>query len=93
MKALLGYNLTIEVLYLEPNLFRKEMAMFLTKKFILAKVFLGNAFLATLGTVVLASALTDPDCSNRLKDCADKMRDCKDKICNRASGIKGAEEA
>ena len=67
--------------------------MFLTKKLILANVFLGSAVLATVGTAALAYALTDPNCKNKLKDCADKMRDCKHKMCNRSSDIKGAEEA
>ena len=67
--------------------------MFLTKKLILANVFLGSAVLATVGPAALAYALTDPNCKNKLKDCADKMRDCKHKMYNRSSDIKGAEEA
>ena len=67
--------------------------MFLTKKLILANVFLGSAFLATLGTAALAYALTDPDCRHKLKDCANKMRNCNDKMCNRSSDIDVAEKA
>ena len=67
--------------------------MFLTKKLILANVFLGSAVLATLGTAAFAYALTDPDCRHKLKDCADKMRNCKDKMCNRSSDIDGTEKA
>ena len=67
--------------------------MFLTKKLILANVFLGSAVLATIGTAALAYALTDPDCRHKLKGCTDKMRNCKDRICNRSSDINGAEAA
>ena len=67
--------------------------MFLTKKLILANVFLGSAVLATLGTAALAYALTDPNCKNKLKSCTDKMRNCKDRMCNRSSDINGAEAA
>ena len=67
--------------------------MFLTKKLILANVFLGSAVLATLGTAALAYALTDPDCRHKLKGCTDKMRNCKDRMCNRSSDINGAEAA
>ena len=86
----MGYNLSIEVLYGEPNLLIKEVAMFLTKKLILANILVGSAVLATVGSAALAYALTDSDCRHKLKDCVDKMRDCKDQMCNRSSDINGA---
>ena len=67
--------------------------MFLTKKLILANVFVSSAVLATLGTAALAYALTDPDCRHKLKDCADKMRNCANKMCNRSSNDGGPEMA
>ena len=81
------------MIYPEANLSRKEIAMFLTKKLILANVFVSSAVLATLGTAAFAYALTDQDCRHKLKDCADKMRNCKDKMRNRSSDIDGAEKA
>jgi len=81
------------VLYAEPNLLIKEVAMFLTKKLILANILVGSALLATLGTAAFVYVLTDPDCRHNLKDCADKMRNCKDKMCNRSSDIDSAEKA
>ena len=83
----------VEALYEKPNLLRKEIVVFLTKKLILANVLVGSAVLATLGTAAFAYALTDPDCRHKLKDCADKMRNCKDKMSNRSSDINGAEKA
>ena len=81
------------MLYGEPNLLIKEVAMFLTKKLILANILVGSAVLATVGSAALAYALTDSDCRHKLKDCVDKMRDCKDQMCNRSSDINGAEKA
>ena len=83
----------VEPLYEKPNTLLKEIAMFLTKKLILANVFVSSAVLATLGTAAFAYALTDPVCRHKLKDCADKMRNCKDKMRNRSSDIDGAEKA
>ena len=69
-EIVLSYNLSIEVLYQEPNLFQKERFMLLANKVILANVLVGSAVLATVGTAALAYALTVRDCRTKVKDYA-----------------------
>ena len=69
-EIVLSYNLSIEVLYQEPNLLQKKRVMLLANKVILANVLVGSAVLATVGTAALAYALTDRDCRTKLKDYA-----------------------
>ena len=66
--------------------------MFLAKKIFIANALVGGTVLAGVGTALLAHALVNPGCRDKLRVCASKIRDCKDKSTHNTADFKRNED-
>ena len=54
-------------------------------KIIATNLILCGAIVATAGTAVIAFAMNDPLCRDKIKDCTKRLRDQANSMCNRSS--------